>query len=130
MRELVTERLPALRDAGELAGLMVVDAPSGRPLGGAALHHVDLERAIGEIGYWLLPEARGRGVATQVARVLAEWGFELGLERVEARTFVENVPSQRVLERAGFTREGLLRSMPRQRGGRGDMVVFSLLPGE
>jgi RimJ/RimL family protein N-acetyltransferase len=129
VRQMVSETLPALREDG-LVALVVTAAERGEVLGGAALHHVDLERSIGEVGYWLLPEARGRGVATRVARIVAEWGFEVGLARIEAQTFVENAASQRVLERAGFTREGLLRSMPRTRGGRGDMVLFSLLPGE
>ncbi len=130
VREMIGEQLPAALESGTLVPLVTVDEASGRILGGAALHRVDRERSIGEIGYWLLPEARGHGVATRVARIVAEWGFDLGLQRIEAMTLPENTASQRVLERAGFTREGVLRSLPRQRGGRGDMILFSLLPGE
>ena len=57
--------------------LVVVDAARGEILGGGTLHHLDAERAIVEIGYWLFPHARGRGVATRVARLLETlWDLE------------------------------------------------------
>ena len=99
-------------------------------LGGGTLHHLDAERAIVEIGYFVLPHARGRGVATTVARLLAEHAFSLGIERVAAYVNVGNVASERVLERAGFTREGVVRSLPVPDGRRVDKTLFSLLPGE
>ncbi|HUY72035.1 MAG TPA: GNAT family protein, partial [Gaiellaceae bacterium] len=88
------------------------------------------ERGIIEIGYWLYPRARGRGIATKVARALAEYAFKLGVHRVTAYVSVDNLQSERVLERARFTREGVLRSMPKPDGGRVDRTIFSLLPGE
>jgi RimJ/RimL family protein N-acetyltransferase len=130
MRRAVTEFLPSVREAGAMVAFLILDEADGRLLGGAALHHVDVEEGRGEVGYWLLPGARGRGVATRSARVVAEWGFSLGLERIEAQTSLGNAASQRVLEHAGFTREGVRRSVRRQRGGREDRVVFSLLRGE
>jgi RimJ/RimL family protein N-acetyltransferase len=130
MRRAITEFLPSVREAGVMVAFVILDETQGTLLGGAALHHVDVMEGHGEVGYWLLPEARGRGVATRAARIVAEWGFSLGLERIEAQTNLDNVPSQRVLERAGFAREGVRRSVPRQRGGREDRVVFSLLRGE
>jgi RimJ/RimL family protein N-acetyltransferase len=99
-------------------------------LGGGTLHHLDTERAIIEIGYWLLPHARGRGVATRIARLLAEHSFALGVQRVEAYVNVGNGQSDRVLERAGFTREGVVRSLPTPAGKRVDKTLYSLLPGE
>jgi RimJ/RimL family protein N-acetyltransferase len=83
-----------------------------------------------EIGYWLLPRARGRGVATRIARILAEHAFALGILRVEAYVNVGNDASDRVLERAGYTREGVVRSLPRPDGTRVDKTLWSLLPGE
>src|SRR4029450_1346880 len=53
---------------------------SGEVVGGGTLHHLDSERRIVEIGYFVLPHARGRGVATAIARLLAEHAFALGLE--------------------------------------------------
>jgi RimJ/RimL family protein N-acetyltransferase len=129
MRHAIREFLPLMREQGTMAAFLVFDEDDTM-LGGAALHHVNVDDGHGEVGYWLVREARGRGVATRTARILAEWGFSLGLERIEAQTSLGNEASQRVLERAGFTREGIRRSVRRQRGGREDRVVFSLLRGE
>jgi RimJ/RimL family protein N-acetyltransferase len=122
--------LPVLAASGRLLPVVVLDATSNQIVGGGALHHLDSERAIVEIGYWLLPHARGRGVATRVARMLSEHAFSLGVQRVEGYVNVGNDASDRVLERAGFTREGVVRSLPRPGGRRGDKTLYSLLPGE
>jgi RimJ/RimL family protein N-acetyltransferase len=63
---------------------------------------------------------------------LSHWAFEsLGLGRVELVTDPENIASQRVAEKAGFQREGVLRSMLLNRdGSRRDGVIFSLLPDD
>jgi RimJ/RimL family protein N-acetyltransferase/SAM-dependent methyltransferase len=132
-RDELTEALPhigALVASGRLAPLVVVDAGSGEVLGGGTLHHLDAERSVLEIGYWLYPHARGRGIATRLARVLAEHAFSLSVQRVAAYVNVGNVESERVLERAGFTREGVVRSLPKPDGRRVDKTLFSLLPGE
>ncbi len=105
-------------------------AETGAVIGVGMLHHLDAERKILEIGYFVLPAARGRGVATRIARMLAEHAFSLGVERVAAYVNVGNTASERVLERAGFTREGVVRSMPKPDGRRIDKTLFSLLPGE
>ena len=122
--------LPALAASGRLLPLVVTDAGRGDILGGCVLHHLDAERAIVELGYWLFPHARGRGVATRTARMLAEYAFSLGIQRVEGYVNVGNDASDRVLERAGFTREGVIRSLPRPDGTRVDKTLYSLLPGE
>jgi RimJ/RimL family protein N-acetyltransferase len=126
LNPLVPERM----EQGIFMPLVVVDAETDEILGGVTIHQINWELGQGEIGYWLFPQARGRGVATRAARFLAEHAFELGLERIEARVFAGNPESERVLERAGFTREGVLRSLPKRSGGRGDMTLYSLLPGE
>jgi RimJ/RimL family protein N-acetyltransferase len=69
-------------------------------------------------------------VATRVARLLSEHAFSLGILRVEAYVNVGNGASERVLERAGFTREGVLRSLSKADGRRVDKTLYSLLPGE
>jgi RimJ/RimL family protein N-acetyltransferase len=129
LREQLNQ-LPTMLEQGLLLPLVIVDSAIGEIQGGCVMHHFDWEKAQIEIGYWLFAQARGRGTATTAARFLAEHGFSLGAVRIEARVFVGNTASERVLERAGFTREGILRSMPRRAGGRADMTVFSLLPGE
>jgi RimJ/RimL family protein N-acetyltransferase len=122
--------MPVLAGTGRLLALAALDAETGDVLGGGTLHHLDAERAIVEIGYFVLPQARGRGVATTIARLLAEHAFSLGILRVAAYVNVGNVASERVLERAGFTREGVVRSLPVPDGRRVDKTLFSLLPGE
>jgi RimJ/RimL family protein N-acetyltransferase len=86
----------------------------------------------GHIGYWIGASTRGRGVCTRALRLLSGWAFdELGLRRLELVTDPDNAASQRVAEKAGFRREGVLRSYLIGRdGGFRDAVMFSLLPGE
>jgi RimJ/RimL family protein N-acetyltransferase len=122
--------LPAMAARGRLLPLVAADAHTEEMVGGGTLHHLDAERRIVEIGYWVLPHARRRRFATRIARLLAEHAFDLGIERVAAYVNVGNVASERVLELAGFTREGVVRSMPVPSGARIDKTLFSLLPGE
>jgi RimJ/RimL family protein N-acetyltransferase len=84
-----------------------------------------------ELGYWLLPEGRGRGRATRALRLVSRWALsQPGVARLELATSPENVASQRVAERSGFRREGVLRSYHVVDGRREDAVFFSLLPGD
>lgn len=85
----------------------------------------------GSIGYWTAREARGRDVATRATILLSRWAVtEGGVERLELTTHPDNLASQRVAEKAGFTREGTLRSHVRFSGGRRDSVMYSLLPDD
>jgi RimJ/RimL family protein N-acetyltransferase len=86
------------------------------------------ERA--EVGYWLAAQARGRGIASRAVRLICAWGFEMGFFRIELMASTGNPASQRVAERTGFKREGVLRAHVMNKGRRLDMVVFSLLRGE
>jgi RimJ/RimL family protein N-acetyltransferase len=119
---------------GTSANFAVVDAADGKLLGSLGLRLDDLPAGVAEAGYWVAREARGRGVATHALRLSARWllGAELGIERLQLRADALNVPSQRVAEKAGFTREGMLRSLHynARLGRRVDFVMFSLLPGE
>ena len=85
----------------------------------------------GSIGYWVAPGSRRQGVATRALTLLARWAVtEGGVERLELVTHPENRASQRVAEKAGFVREGVLRSHTRFREGRRDSVLFSFLPSD
>ncbi len=86
----------------------------------------------GHVGYWVAAHARGQGVCTGALRLLARWALEdLKLRRLELITDPDNVVSQRVAEKVGFQREGVLRSHLLHPDGRvRDSVMFSLLPGE
>ena len=85
--------------------------------------------AVGELGFWLGPAARGRGVMTRAVRLISRWAFEeLGLARVQLLAHPDNHASIQVAERAGFVREGILRSYREKGGRREDRLIFSLLP--
>ena len=88
--------LPMLAERGRLLALAALDARSGEVIGGGTLHHLDSERKIVEIGYFVLPHARRRGVATTIARLLSQHAFSLGIERVAAYVNVGNTASERV----------------------------------
>src|SRR5262249_16717591 len=89
------------------------------------------DRRRGSVGYWLLPQARGRGLATRSVRLLSEWALrDLGLARLQILTEPANGASQRVAEGCGYQREGVLRSYADVDGRSVDYVVFSLLPSD
>ena len=117
-------------DRGESYNFAIVDAASGDLAGSIA---VRLRRfSTGHFGYWIAREARGRGAATEALTALCRWAVEtLDVKRLELLTDPDNRGSQRVAEKAGFQREGLLRSSLENRDGtRRDAVIFSLLPQE
>lgn len=83
------------------------------------------------LGYWLLPDARGKGLVNRSIALVTRWAFsELGMERVSLLADPRNEASVRVAERAGFTREGVLRSWTDVNGERVDHVSYSLLPSD
>jgi ribosomal-protein-serine acetyltransferase len=83
-----------------------------------------------EIGYWLASWARGKGYAQEAVRGLSAYAFARGLHRVELLAATDNHESQRVAERSGFTREGVLREAELHARGRVDMVMYGLLERE
>jgi RimJ/RimL family protein N-acetyltransferase len=89
-------------------------------------------RENGEAGYWCAADVRGRGMVTRALRLLCRYAFhELEMRRLEAVVDPHNVASQRVAEKVGFRREGVMRShMQHPDGRRRDSVLYSLLPGE
>lgn len=121
---------PARLRAGDGAAFAVVELPSEEALGAIGVRVLH-GRGIAEIGYHMAPEARGRGLATGALRLLSDWSFAaLPVARLQLTTHVANPASQRVAEKAGYTREALLRSWADQRGERVDLLMYSLLPGE
>ncbi len=81
-----------------------------------------------EIGYALMPSERKLGYMTEAAKLIVEYLFSTkDIDRVEALTDLENVPSQGVLEKAGFKREGLLRKRSFKNGVHHDEYMYSIL---
>ena len=107
----------------------IVDARTGELLGSIGVRPVG--DGIGQIGYWVTREARGRGVATRALRMISEWAFEtLELARLQLITQPENLASERVAEKAGYQREGFLRAYAELKGRRPDFHMYSLLPDD
>ncbi len=118
---------------GSAQSFAVTDAETGDVLGSIAVRWIDRPHGVADVGYWAKAEARGRGVTTRAVRIVTRWAIEhAGAERVQLRADTQNLASCRVAEKAGFTREGVLRSArynPRQ-DRRHDWAMYSLLPGE
>ncbi|MBB2922114.1 GNAT family N-acetyltransferase [Cellulomonas cellasea] len=122
-------------DAGWASGAeltwAVRDAATGRLDGMVGLSLAP--GASAEIGYWLGPDARGRGVMTRAVRLVVDHALRpdgLGLDRLSWSAVVGNTASLRVAERAGFRVEGTVRGFVLQRGSRRDGWVGTLLAGD
>jgi RimJ/RimL family protein N-acetyltransferase len=112
-------------ERGEGVSLAATDAATDRAAGLVWLAVRPQPGVLG-LGYWVVPRARGRGVGTRAVRLAVAWALGGGdVARVEAWVEPGNLPSQRLLAAAGFTREGVLRSFLSLPGGRSDAVVFS-----
>ena len=120
------------RRAGLSVALAIADGLSGALLGACDIRRPDrTDPAIGELGYLLGGEARGRGLATRAIWLLTDWSFrELGMHRLQALVHPDNTASVRLLERLGFTREGVLRGYRRGDRCREDRAVYAVMPGE
>ncbi|MFD8599486.1 GNAT family N-acetyltransferase [Kitasatospora sp. NPDC059646] len=106
----------------------VAPAGGGEAQGLVGWGHLDLEEGGAEIVYWLLPAARGRGVAVEAARAAGRWAFEeLGLHRLTLCHSVANPASCRVADRAGYTLEGTMRSALLHADGWHDQHLHSLV---
>ncbi|XP_010259199.1 PREDICTED: uncharacterized protein LOC104598717 [Nelumbo nucifera] len=105
----------------------------GRPIGSIyVMPGTGKDERRGEIGYAFGVKHWGQGIATMAVKLVMSTVFEEMpyLERVEGLVFAENVASQRVLEKAGFVRDGLLRKYFFVKGKSRDIVVYSVVPGE
>jgi [ribosomal protein S5]-alanine N-acetyltransferase len=106
----------AIRVEGRLAGQVTVD------------NIVRGALRSGYLGYWIDRDAAGRGMASLAVALVADHAFgQVGLHRLQADIRPENGPSQRLVERLGFTREGLLRRYLDIDGAWRDHLTFALL---
>jgi len=118
---------------GTAAPFAVLAAETGEVVGGVGFRWFGEEHAVGEVGYWIRRDERGRGLTTRAVNLISRWAIEaLGCERLQLRADEGNVASRRVAERAGFRREGILRSVHynARLGQRVNYVMYSLLPSE
>jgi RimJ/RimL family protein N-acetyltransferase len=91
----------------------------GALLGSVSLHRINPHNQDAAIGYWVVPAARGRGIAARAVHAVTQWAFEaLDLHRIELCHAVANEASCRVAAKAGFALEGTLRESYRYGDGR------------
>jgi RimJ/RimL family protein N-acetyltransferase len=121
-------RQPGLRARGEFLGLAVTDE-SRRPfLGHVMLHTLAWRHKRAEVGYWLVPGARGQGMGRTAVSLLVDWTFAtLDLDRLEVTTTPDNEPAKRLAESLGFTAEGVMRARNLERGRRVDVLLLARL---
>jgi len=105
--------------------------PLGTMIGALGAHWESQQNLTMEFGYSLAEPYWGCGLATEaVGRLVRHVFEEYALERLQARVFAGNGASGRVLDKLGFTREGVLRSSVLRRGRSWDVAMYSLLRGE
>lgn len=105
--------------------------PSGRYAGGCGLNSLVPDQRRANLGYWVRSSEAGKGVAVAAVRLLAAWAFQhTSLERLEIVAAVGNARSQRVAEKAGAAREGVLRRRILLHGAFHDAVLYSLVRGD
>jgi RimJ/RimL family protein N-acetyltransferase len=127
-REFINSR-ELLSQGGEWYSFGIFEQDGGRVLGGVGINSINRVHQMANLGYWVRTSAAGRGIATGTTRLAARFAFEqLGLQRVEIVTAAANIASQRVAEKAGARREGILRNRLLIRGESLDAVLFSLVP--
>nr|WP_202526764.1 GNAT family N-acetyltransferase [Streptomyces sp. SID486] len=124
------ERLHARRRA-ETGVIWAVAPIGGAALGLAGLGDVDLAGGTAEVVYWVLPEARGGGIAVAATRRLSRWALDdLGLHRLALCHSTANPASCRVAEKAGFTAEGTRRGALLHADGWHDLHVHARVAGD
>jgi len=107
--------------------MFVMESDNGLYLGGCGLNRINSEHRCANLGYWVRSSRVGQGIATRAVKLLAEWAFShTDLVRLEILSAVDNKPSQRVAEKAGAVREGVLRRRLQSHGVWHDAVVFAI----
>jgi RimJ/RimL family protein N-acetyltransferase len=122
----ISTRAPLAAEGREHTFAIV--GPDGRYLGGCGLNQMNRLHRFANLGYWVRSSATSRGVATAAVRQVAEFAFRFtDLLRLEIVCAVGNERSQRVAERAGASREGVLRHRLLLHGQPADAVMYSLV---
>lgn len=100
-------------------------------IGTAGFHRWYKDDQHAEIGYDLNADYWGKGYATELVKGMVRWGFlNMDLHRIEADVTAGNVGSERVLEKAGFTREGVWREREKRAWGFVDLTQYGILRHE
>lgn len=116
---------------GQFYDWALICKEDGRMIGTCGFVRFDYPHNGAELGYVLNPDYHGKGLMTEAARRILQFGFQvLGLHRIESRFMIENDPSRRVMERLGMTFEGVRRSAMLVKGLYRDIGICSILANE
>jgi RimJ/RimL family protein N-acetyltransferase len=115
-------------EAGDAVLLSVWEGGADRLSGQTMLFNIDWDERTAELGFWIAPWARGRGLSEPALRLTVGFAFDhLGIERIFGLTAIDNVAAERAMEGAGLQREGILRGVLKSSTGRLDQVCFAML---
>jgi aminoglycoside 6'-N-acetyltransferase len=129
------ERLRQFDNPSQLAVLaererFIIEKKDGTKIGFIAHWFVQPNRMM-EIGYDLIPNERGKGYGTEAVQIMIDYLFlSRDIMRIQAITSVRNIPSQRVLEKVGFKKEGTIRKAGFAKGVWNDAYLYSILREE
>jgi ribosomal-protein-alanine N-acetyltransferase len=114
--------------SGDSFAWAITDRKVGHVIGGMGLHDVVFDRGRAELGYWMGAEYRGVGYATEAARRILSWCFEVAeFHRVQATYVLGNHGSAGVMRNIGMQEEGLLRGYGFKNGEHQDMYLNAIL---
>jgi ribosomal-protein-alanine N-acetyltransferase len=120
--------LPERAAEGNVVELAVSEPADDAFLGSMILHSFDWRHRRCEVGFWLVPAARGRGIGSRAVALAVSWALdELDLLRVEMTTTPDNDAVFALARGLGFAHEGVLRKRNVERGVRVDVVWFGVL---
>ena len=99
-------------------------------LGGISFSKIDKDDFC-EIGFWIYPEHQRKGYCTEAIHILLDYLFlNWGLHRIQCLTHPKNIPTQKMLEKIGFMKEGVLRKYFFMNGEWVDLAMYSILREE
>jgi [ribosomal protein S5]-alanine N-acetyltransferase len=126
-RAAVAEMI-ASNAAGTAVSWGIVLRGQDKVVGTCGFTAIGARHARAELGYGLRRDLWGKGLMPEAVRAVVRYGFEkLGLNRIDARCFVENAASARVMEKAGMTFEGVLREQILAKGRFIDLKMYAIL---
>ena len=120
-----------MMDKGLAYELAIESRTTSEVIGIMSFCKVDQKHRNAELGFWVAKDHRNKGIATEAASIILAFGFEvLNLERIYAKCFVDNEPSQRVVEKLGMLYEGTFRHEVLKEDKFIDQKYFSILKGD
>lgn len=126
-RDIVAKWLSSRPEQADRADWAVQDLDGARLLGEVVLNDLDADNESVGFRIALGPDARGRGLGTEVTRLVVAYAFSVGLHRVSLEVYAHNPRAQRAYEKSGFVVEGRMRDALLLDGQRIDAIIMAAL---